>query len=359
MANPLNLTHLRFISIQKEQHFNFVLNHQNKVRKELKTEKEAIVTGIQSSRQTLATSTAKYDKLTSKLSGLLDEMKTLVDETRVESMTKLRTVHGDLENVETQIKTNCANHISAFDEFKNQMTNKNVTITMSLDKCMTVAKNIKATETEMVRVSNDNEERLLAGLMEMDKNFEEQKNSLTDKVNSTFHQVENTCELTRIDIDGGLNGLVNDVTVEQERIDTHQFEFEDTMNTLQSTQNEFHDTLNTDIEFCQKRMQTFQHDELQTYTPTGQTPSKREYKYPKALAATSPHGKIIKDFWSTHNPADLDCSAIISEVGFVGDQLKEEEKHLELFERIKMSLVFVGSNRCRNNGVGRAIVSIG
>lgn len=299
---------------QKEEHFNFVINHENKVRRELTTEKEAIVNGIQSSRQTLANSTDKYEKLTSTLSGLLNEMKTLVDKTRVESVTKLKTVHSNLENVETQIKTNCANHISAFDEFKNQMSNRNTTITTNLDKCLTVAKQIQTTEAEMVRVSNENEERLLAGLDGMDKTFEVQKNSLADKVNVTFHEVENTCEITRLDIDGGLNGLVNDVTMEQKRFDANHFEFDDSMNTLQSTQNEFHDTLNADIEFCQKRLQQFENEELQMYTPTGQTPSKREYKYPKVLAVTSPHGKIIKDFWSTHNPADLDCSAIISEV---------------------------------------------
>lgn len=286
------------------------------MRQKLTTEKETIVDGIQSSRQTLANSTEKYDNLTSKLSGLLDEMKILVDETRVESITKLKTVHGNLETLETQIKTNCSNHISAYDDFKNQMTQTNATITANLDKCMMITKEIRTTEGEMVRVSNENETRLMAGLSEMDKNFEEQKNSLTDKVNETFHQIENTCEITRIDIDGGLNGLVNDVTTEHERIDTQQCEFEDSINTLQSTQNEFYDTLNADIEFCQNRLQKFQHDELQMYTPTGQTPSKRDYKYPKTLAATSPHGKIIKDLWTKHSPADLDCSAIIPEVSY-------------------------------------------
>lgn len=300
--------------LQKEQHFSCLIDHQEKVKHELTAEKKEIVTGIQSSRQTLAKSTDKYDQLTSKLSGLLDEMKTLVDETRIESVTKLRSVHGDLETVETQIKTNCANHIAAFDEFKNQMTQKNATITGQLDVCMNVAKQIKSGEAEMVRVSTENEEKLVASLNGMNENYEAQKTTLIEKVNNTFGQVENTCEMTRINIDGGLNGIVNDVSTEQERIDSHQFEYDDIMNTLLSTQHEFHDILNTEIDACQSRLNKFQRDEVQMYTPTGQTPAKREYQYPKKLAATSPHTKIIADFWRTHNPSDLECSAIISEV---------------------------------------------
>lgn len=156
----------------------------------------------------------------------------------------------------------------------------------------------------------------MASIAEMDKNFNEQKNVLTDKVYDMFNQIENRCEMTRIDIDGSLNGVIKDVTMEQDRLNANQFEFDDTMTTLEATQNEFHEMLNSDIEYCQKRLQKFQQDEIQMYTPTGQTPSKREYSYPKKLACTSPHGKIIADLWSTHNPADLDCSAIIAEVSF-------------------------------------------
>lgn len=303
--------------LQKEQHFSCVMDHQNKVICELATEKEQIVAGIQSSRHTLVQSTDKYDRLTSKLSGLLDEMKTLVDETRTESMTKLKSVHSDLEAVETQITTNCGNHIGVFDHFKNEMTQNNATITNQLTACMNVAKQIKSDEAELVRISTQNEAQLVASLNEMNKNYEAQKSALFEKVNRTFGQVENTCEMTRIDIDGGLNGMINDVSTEQERLDTHQFEHDDTTNTLLSTQNEFHELLHAEISACQTKLDKFQRDELQMYQPSGQTPTKCEYKYPKMLAATSPHSKIITDFWRTHNPSELECSAIISEVGIL------------------------------------------
>lgn len=302
-----------FLYSQREEHFNYINTHQNAVRQSLATKSDVTVAGIQSGRQTLVASTAKHDQITSKLSSLLDEMKVLVDESRSNNDV-VKGVATNLQTIETQVKNDLAENIGVFDEFKSQMTNNNATMTVTLGECETAAKTIKSNVMEMVHVGKTNEEYLMSSLAEMDTNFVEQKNTLTDKVYDMFHQIENTCELTRIDIDGGLNGVIKEVTIEQDRIDAHQFDFEDTLGTLEATQKEFHDTIHSDIESCAKRLHKFQNDELQLYTPTGQTPAKREYHYPRALAATSPHGKIVADLWRTHNPADLDCSAIISEV---------------------------------------------
>lgn len=293
------------------------------MRRSLVKNSDVTVEGIQSSRQTLATSTEKHDELTSKLSTLLDEMKVLVDQSRGNNQT-VRGVTSDLEKVEVQIQTGLAENLNVFEKFKTQMVNNNAAMTSTLGACETAAQQIKTNISEMVRVGSENEDGLVSTIASMDKNFVEQKNVLTDKVYDMFDQIENTCELARIDIDGGLNGVIKDVTLEQDRLDANQFEFDYTMTTLEATQNEFHETLNSDIEYCQKRLQKFHHDEIQMYTPTGQTPSKRDYSYPKKLACTSPHGKIIADFWSTHNPADLDCSAIIAEVSFGFESFKNE-----------------------------------
>lgn len=277
------------------------------------SESNALGEEIKSNRQTLTISTEKHDELTSKLSSLLDEMKVLVDQSKSNNQ-MVRGVADNLSTVETQIETDLIENLSAFDEFKNQMTNDNTAMINTLDKCEKATNHIKTNVSEMVRVSDENEKCLVASLDEMNKNFVEQKNLISDKVYDVFNQIEGTCELTRVNIDGGLHSVLNDVTNEQDRIDGHQVEFDDTMTTLESTQTEFHDTINNDIDFCQSRLQSFQMEELKSYTPTGQTPSKRDYNYPRVLAATSPHGKIVKDLWSTHNPADLNCSAIISEV---------------------------------------------
>lgn len=51
-----------------------------------------------------------------------------------------------------------------------------------------------------------------------------------------------------------------------------------------------------------------------SFNDLGTTPAKREFNYPKALAATSPHDRIIRRFWSAHNETDMEVSMSISEV---------------------------------------------
>ncbi|KAJ6622378.1 Kinesin-like protein Klp61F [Pseudolycoriella hygida] len=58
----------------------------------------------------------------------------------------------------------------------------------------------------------------------------------------------------------------------------------------------------------------FRNNELKTYTPSGETPVKRDFHYPRVLAATSPHGRIIQRFWSAHNQTEVNVSASIFEV---------------------------------------------
>ncbi|XP_055389957.1 kinesin-like protein Klp61F [Condylostylus longicornis] len=52
----------------------------------------------------------------------------------------------------------------------------------------------------------------------------------------------------------------------------------------------------------------FYQNGLKVYSPTGQTPSKREYTYPKVLAKTSPHSNIIKRFRLENGYSDHDIS---------------------------------------------------
>lgn len=67
------------------------------------------------------------------------------------------------------------------------------------------------------------------------------------------------------------------------------------------------------------------------FNDLGMTPAKREFNYPKVLAATSPHDRIIRRFWSNHNESDLDVSMSISEVQFRGLNERKFEKKTRKF----------------------------
>lgn len=47
---------------------------------------------------------------------------------------------------------------------------------------------------------------------------------------------------------------------------------------------------------CVQAVRGFCNNDLETYRPTGETPSKKNFQYPKSLTQTSPHGRILQRF---------------------------------------------------------------
>lgn len=68
---------------------------------------------------------------------------------------------------------------------------------------------------------------------------------------------------------------------------------------------------------CVEQLDAFQEKELQTYKPTGETPMKKEFKYPRTLACTSPHNAIIKRLREENEWSDLDATTVYDEVGWL------------------------------------------
>ncbi|XP_075159680.1 kinesin-like protein at 61F [Haematobia irritans] len=64
---------------------------------------------------------------------------------------------------------------------------------------------------------------------------------------------------------------------------------------------------------CSGDLETFRKNELKTYTATGATPSKKEFKYPRVLASTSPHTNIVKRFRQENEWSDLDMTIPVDE----------------------------------------------
>ncbi|XP_058464149.1 kinesin-like protein Klp61F [Malaya genurostris] len=62
-----------------------------------------------------------------------------------------------------------------------------------------------------------------------------------------------------------------------------------------------------------EQVDRFHREELTLYQPTGQTPVRKTISYPKDLAMTSPHDRIVRRFWRERGMVDLDVSNIINE----------------------------------------------
>ncbi|KAH8380345.1 hypothetical protein KR009_010143, partial [Drosophila setifemur] len=67
------------------------------------------------------------------------------------------------------------------------------------------------------------------------------------------------------------------------------------------------------LQICEQELVRFQQSELKTYAPTGTTPSKRDFVYPRSLVATSPHQEIVRRYRQEQDWSDLDTTAPIDE----------------------------------------------
>ncbi|KAH8415486.1 hypothetical protein KR222_000931, partial [Zaprionus bogoriensis] len=78
------------------------------------------------------------------------------------------------------------------------------------------------------------------------------------------------------------------------------------------------------LQTCHQEVSHFHQSELQTYAPTGATPSKRNFVYPRTLVATSPHQDIVRRYRMEQDWSDLDTTATIDECS---EEEPEESLH--------------------------------
>ncbi|XP_004525336.1 kinesin-like protein Klp61F [Ceratitis capitata] len=84
-------------------------------------------------------------------------------------------------------------------------------------------------------------------------------------------------------------------------------------NSLQENILSYANTYHDQMETCVNVVENFRQSELKTYAPTGATPSKRNFVYPRTLVSTSPHIDIVKRFRQENDWSDLDTTAPIDE----------------------------------------------
>ena len=63
-----------------------------------------------------------------------------------------------------------------------------------------------------------------------------------------------------------------------------------------------------------EKVKKFKDEELQFYQPTGETPARKNITFPRDLAVTSPHDRIVRRFWRERGMMDMETSITISEV---------------------------------------------
>lgn len=286
----------------------------------LATNTKSSVGTLRNCRQTIDEATAKNAVLMTSIITMLGQMKDMVLET-VANNARIKEVSPTLQSLESTVEQHTAESTKEIKTYSHQMRQLMNDMASKLNDCDGSMKAIDTNATEMIGVNRAKDEEMIGHVNAMHANFGEQKNQMSSQLDEMLIEIGHINEMTEINIDGGLNKLINECGDEQERIDNSLHQFNEMHADLESIHKDYLDKLTEDIKVCSRRLQSFQKEDVKIYQPTGQTPAKRDYSYPRKLVATSPHAKIIKDYWQQHNgEAILDCSAIISE----GERLEGE-----------------------------------
>lgn len=272
-----------------------------------------MVRSLQKNQEIIEKTTASNEELSNKFKSLLDQMNDLLIQSKSNAQT-ISKIAPALKSVESRVEEQLTQNIGAINNFNAQYDNQMSSFSTTLNVCDETMKTIDKNAQEIVRINKEKDTELIGKLHVMESDFTKQNNELNTQLDVMINDISGINETTVINIDAGLNVLINGLNNEQERIELCHIETTEIQANLEATQKEYDEKLLADIEVCMNRLDNFQRNEMKVYTPSGQTPSKRDYQYPRVLAATSPHTKIIHEFWNNHDGSVLDCSAVISEV---------------------------------------------
>lgn len=292
-----------------------LVKHSEEESHKATVQSDNIAQSLGNSRGIISESMQSSEQVAIDMNSLLDQMKSLIVKNQSNNA-NIRKVEQNLQSTETQIASDCDGRRTAVGCHRNEMTDKFESIQMVIaghDEAMT---EVTTTANAVIAVSKQEETELFDGLHKMDTNFTAQNNALSEQLQATFTKVGDIAKRKKLDTASGLNILAANLRVEQDRADSERTRFDERTHSLHTVHAEYKQKLHNDIEHCTTRLSTFQKDELQLYKSSGETPSKREYGFPRALSVTSPAAKIIQEFWRNPSPADLNCSAISMEVIF-------------------------------------------
>ncbi|XP_023709668.1 kinesin-like protein Klp61F isoform X3 [Cryptotermes secundus] len=90
----------------------------------------------------------------------------------------------------------------------------------------------------------------------------------------------------------------HEAILEQQRMDFGTFvrERQDDLETQCSYVNGWSQIMTSGLQKCNQELEKFLDEDLRKDIPTGNTPMRKEFSYPRVLAATSPHDKILAKF---------------------------------------------------------------
>ncbi|KAH8303676.1 hypothetical protein KR018_011135, partial [Drosophila ironensis] len=187
-------------------------------------------------------------------------------------------------------------------ELSSQMDTGMLCLDQGISKCSMLQVHIKNLGQELAKQTEDNvlasrqqQEQLQGICQTSDKQMQELQGKRMAHLEQTVGELQQLITEDRHQF-GGHASLASDLVQELTR--------QNTEHAAKQRQQ---------LQICEQEVVRFQQNELKTYAPTGTTPSKRDFVYPRTLVATSPHQDIVKRYRQEQDWSDLDTTAPIDE----------------------------------------------
>ncbi|CAO1356128.1 unnamed protein product [Diamesa serratosioi] len=239
--------------------------------------------------------TAKRKKLSTTQKSKLDEIQKLFLE--VQSITheceiidnSVVKVKEDLENVDNIV-------IQAFNQKNSTIKSEEIEFVEELEEARMEAhtqliSSINDTKT-LANVHNEIQRNLiqkdLVAISKLECQLKENLEGIFVKINTQIQETNETANMTHNTINERLNAESSRSTHQDSTLKCLVQEL------LHKGVYEVETSVQSKLNRCSKDIAKFQDDDLIKYKSTGETPSRKEYKFNKTIAATSPHDRIIK-----------------------------------------------------------------
>lgn len=217
--------------------------------------------------------------------------------TQLEGSSKLKQIF--LEKNATALEANC--------QLVDKLTSEiELYIDQNVAKCSTLniqMENKIQETTKSVQTKTDNDNLIHAELKQKLAEYGPQIKRLCSE-NRVQHKEKTDVVLTSLD-----EGI--------KRSRNHVIAAKSFNSTLQICLKDYTKVYKEQMQTCANDVETFRKSEIKTYTATGATPSKKEFKYPRVLVSTSPHSNIVKRFRQENDWSDMDMTIPVDEVSTI------------------------------------------
>lgn len=234
---------------------------------------------------------------------------------------KLCSVSDDLELAKNQfsngIENNLVKSLSAYDLEKEEnriQFHKGISTIQQLNKADEINSEAQINKT-IKSVADLNTERVDLFQKSL-STVNENCGKIVDEISSCTSIISEKKEGSNNLIEHNCNDIKEVVAAENIRLQECNTHIKAYTGSLGDGIQQYSSSFNCYMGECVDMLDDFQSKELQVYTPTGQTPMKKEFKYPRVLACTSPHNKIIKRLREENEWSDMDATIVCDEVSF-------------------------------------------